>query len=197
MTRTFLAPTLRTLLLLSSMIWLAACTTILTETTGDEGFTEDPTQRTAGTVLDDESIETRVAVNMRSRQPAFRDASFSVHSHNGVVLLVGQVANESLKQEATDIAADTSSRIRRIHNELQIGESRGILARSSDTWLATKVRTQLTANSDVVASRVRVVANNGRVYLMGMIERNEGDRAARLVRNVGGVEQVITVFEYL
>jgi osmotically-inducible protein OsmY len=191
------AAMIRILLLSTSVVWFTACTTILTETTGDDGFTEDPTQRSAGTVLDDESIETRVTVNMRSSEPAFRDASFSVNSHNGVVLLVGQVPNERLKQLATDITADTSSRIRRIHNELEIGAPRGVLTRSGDTWLATKVRTQLVANSDITSSRIRVIANNGRVFLMGIVDRDEGEQTARLVRNVGGVEQVVTVFEYL
>lgn len=189
--------TKKLLLLVLLASFISACTTILTETTGDQGFEEDPTSRTAGMIVEDESIQTRVTVNLRSREPAFRDASFSVHSYNGVVLLVGQVQNEALKQRATEITSDTSRSIRRIHNELEVAGRRSILARTNDTWLATKVRTQLAANSDINSSRIRVVANNGRVYLMGIVERDEGDRATRLARNVGGVAQVVTVFEYV
>lgn len=175
----------------------SGCTTILTEVTGDEGFQEDPTIRSAGTVVDDESIETRIAVNLRSREPEFRNASFNINSHNGIVLMVGQVSSERLREQATEIASDTSSRIRRIHNELEVADSRSLLARGNDTWLATKVRTQLAANDDVHANRIRVVANNGRIYLMGIVPREEGDRAVRLARNVGGVNRVVAVFEYL
>lgn len=174
-----------------------ACTTILTEVTGDEGFREDPTIRSAGTVVEDESIETRIVVNMRSREPEFRNATFNVNSHNGIVLLVGQVQSEALKERATEIAVDTSSNIRRIHNELEVAERRSLIARGNDTWLATKVRTQLAANDDITGGRIRVVANNGQVFLMGIVPRDEGDRATRLTRNVGGVTRVITVFEYL
>ncbi len=187
----------RCLLLATLLLFTSACTTILTETTGERGFEEDPTSRTAGMVVEDESIQTRVTVNLRSREPAFRDATFYVHSYNGVVLLVGQVPTQAMKDQATEITADTSRAIRRIHNELEVASRRGMLARTNDTWLATKVRTQLAANSDINASRMRVVANNGKVYLMGIVERAEGDRATRLTRNVGGVEQVITVFEYI
>ena len=174
-----------------------SCTTILTETTGSQGLQEDPYQRTAGTVVEDNSIETKVVVNMRSQQPQFRDASFAVHSHNGVILLVGQVQSEELKQQATSIASEASVHVRRVHNEMEIAGRRSMLSRSNDTWLATKVRTQLTANDDVNANRLRVIANNGTVFLMGIVDRAEGDHAVSLARNVGGVMRVVNVFEYL
>ncbi len=176
---------------------LAGCATILTETTGEEGISEDPTRRTAGTVVEDQSVETRILVNLRSREPAFRDASINVVSHNGIVLLVGQVPEESMIEQAAEIASDTSSHVRRIHNELEVSGRRGLLSRSNDTWLATKVRTQLSFNEDIQADRIRVIANDGGIFLMGIVEREEGDRAVRLARNVGGVTRVVSAFEYL
>jgi len=174
-----------------------ACTTILTETTGPQGMQEDPYLRTAGTIVEDESIETKVAVNMRSQQPQFRNASFDVVSHNGVVLLVGQVQSDELKQLATRIASEASAHVRRVHNELEISGPRSFLSRSNDSWLATKVRTQLAANDSINSNRIRVVANNGTIYLMGIVDRAEGDHAISLTRNVGGVLRVVNVFEYL
>lgn len=184
------------LLLLTGLL-SGGCATILTETTGEQGFEEDPTRRTAGTVVEDESVETRVLVNLRSREPEFRDASINVVSHNGILLLVGQVQSESLIERATEIAADTSSHIRRIHNELEVAGRRSLLSRSNDSWLATKVRTQLAFNEDIDADRIRVIANAGRIYLMGIVDREQGTRIARLARNVGGVSRVVTAFEYL
>ncbi|ALO46947.1 BON domain-containing protein [Pseudohongiella spirulinae] len=188
---------LKHLVWVSLFITSAACTTILTETTGDQGMQEDPYLRTAGTVVEDESIETKVAVNMRSQQPQFRQASFNVTSHNGIVLLVGQVQTQALKEEAARIAAEASVHVRRVHNELEVAGSRSLLARSNDAWLATKVRTQLAANDEVNSNRMRVVANNGTIYLMGIVDRDEGNRATSLARNVGGVTRVVSVFEYL
>lgn len=187
----------RHLLILLTTSLLAGCATILTKTTGDEGITEDPSRRTAGTVVEDQSVETRILVNLRSREPAFQDASINVVSHNGIVLLVGQVPEESLIERAAEIASDTSSHVRRIHNELEVTGQRSLLSRSNDSWLATKVRTQLAFNDEIQADRIRVIANDGRIYLMGIVEREEGDRAALLARNVGGVTRVVTAFEYL
>lgn len=188
---------IKQLAILTLFLGTAACTTILTETTGEQGFQEDPYIRTAGTVVEDNSIETKIAVNMRSQNREFRNASFNVASHNGVVLLMGQVQSEALKQQATQIASEASVHVRRVHNEMEVSGRRSMLSRSNDTWLATKVRTQLAANDQINSNRMRVIANNGTVYLMGIVDRQEGDRATNLARSVGGVQRVVNVFEYL
>ena len=174
-----------------------SCTTILVQTTGDEGIQEDPGERTAGAMLEDQSIETKVKVNMRSQEPAFRQSSFDVISHNGVVLLVGQVESKSLKNRATEIASKASSKVRRIHNELEVAGRTSLISRTNDTWIATKVRTLIYTNDDVPSDQVRVIAENGAIYLMGMISQAEGDNAANLVRNISGVTKVVKVFEYI
>ena len=174
-----------------------SCTTILVQTTGEEGILEDPGERTAGAMLEDQSIETKVKVNMRSQEPAFRQSSFDVISHNGVVLLVGQVESKSLKNRATEIASKASSKVRRIHNELEVAGRTSLISRTNDTWIATKVRTLLYTNDDVPSDQVRVIAENGAVYLMGLISQAEGDNAANLARNISGVTKVVKVFEYI
>ena len=178
-------------------ITLSSCTTILTETTGDQGIQENPAERTTGAMIEDEIIETKVAVNMRSQEPAFKKSNFSVISYNGVVLLVGQVDSDFLRERATEIASKASSKIRRIHNELEVAGKTGFLSRSNDAWIATKIRTLMLTDKDVPASQVKVVTENGAVYLMGLVSQPEGDSAANLARNVSGVAKVVKVFEYI
>jgi osmotically-inducible protein OsmY len=176
---------------------LVSCKTILVQTTDENGIIEDPTERTTGAVIEDESIETKVVVNMNSQEPAFRSSNFSVISHNGVVLIVGQVESEALKSKATNIASQASSKIKRIHNELEVAGKTSLISRSNDSWVATKVRTLMLTNKEVPSDQIRVIAENGAIYLMGIISQNEGDRAANLARNVSGVTKVVKVFEYL
>lgn len=134
---------------------------------------------------------------MKSQEPAFRSSNFSVISHNGVVLIVGQVESEALKSKATNIASQASSKIKRIHNELEVAGKTSLISRSNDSWVATKVRTLMLTNKEVPSDQIRVIAENGAIYLMGIISQNEGDRAANLARNVSGVTKVVKVFEYL
>ena len=188
---------LKRLLLIAGAFLITSCTTILVKTTGEQGISEDPAERTAGARVEDQSIETKVIVNMKSQEPEFRKANFNVISHNGVVLMVGQVVSNELKNKASEIASQASSKIKRIHNELEIAGKTSLIARSNDAWIATKVRTLMLTNSDVPFRQIRVVTENGAVYLMGLIDQSNGDNAARLARNVSGVTRVIKVFEYI
>ena len=174
-----------------------SCSTILVNTTNKDGIQENPARRTAGAVIEDRSIETIVAVNLKADNQAFREARFNVVSHNGVVLLVGQIQSQLLKQEATEIISKASSKIKRIHNELEISDKRGILSRGNDSWIATKVRTLILANDEVPSNQVKVIVENGVVYLMGILTEAEGNKAANVARNVVGVKKVIKVFEYV
>lgn len=176
---------------------LASCTTILVETTGDAGMAEDPTVRTTGAAVEDQAIETRILVNLKSQDPFFKDSRLQIVSYNGVVLLVGQVATEELKAKATNIASQASTKIKRIHNELEVTNNAGFRTRSSDAWIGTKARSVLMTSDEVPSSQINVIAENGAIYLMGLISQAEGDRAANLVRNVSGVNRVVKVFEYI
>jgi osmotically-inducible protein OsmY len=188
---------MKRVLLLLTFSMATGCTTILVETTGPEGIQEDPGKRATGARIEDQSIETKIIVNMKSQEPEFKNANFDVVSHNGVVLIVGQVQSEQMKQRATEIAAEASTKIKRIHNELEIIGKTGLLARSNDAWISTKVRAQLLADKSVPSSQVRVITKNGSVFLMGLVNQQQGDNAAALARNISGVTRVVKVFEYI
>ncbi|MEC8224892.1 MAG: BON domain-containing protein, partial [Pseudomonadota bacterium] len=44
---------------------------------------------------------------------------------------------------------------------------------------------------------IKVVTENGEVFLMGLVSDSEANLAVDVARNVSGVERVIKVFEYL
>ena len=184
-------------LVLVTLLITSSCTAIMVRTTGEQGMQEDPSERTAGAVIEDQAIETKIIVNMKSQDSAFKQTHFDVISHNGVVLLIGQVESEQLKILATEIASQASTKIKRIHNELEVTEKSSFMDRSSDVWIATKVRTLMLTDNQVPSSQVRVIAENGAVYLMGLISQADGDNAANVARNVSGVTKVVKVFEYI
>jgi len=184
---------LMTILLLSTV----SCTTILVHTTGSEGIQEDPTERTAGTIVEDESIETKILVNLKSQEPAFRKAHFQVYSHNGVVLMVGQVPTQEMKVQATEIASRASAKIKRIHNELEVIPNSDIISRGTDAYISTRIRTMMLTNRAVPSDQVKVITENSAVFLMGLVSQTDGNKAADLARNVSGVRRVVKIFEYV
>jgi osmotically-inducible protein OsmY len=118
---------------------------------------------------------------------------------NGVVLMVGQAPTESLRQQAQNIVGGVE-KVRHVHNELVIAAPTSLTARSNDTLITAKVKTSLFGIKglpDYDPTRTKVVTEDGVVYLMGLLYRNEADAVSERARQVGGVEKVVKLFEYL
>ncbi len=159
-------------------------------------FSNDPRTRTPGRMFDDQVIETMVKQEIKKSDPGFDSAHLVAVSYNGVLLLAGQVATENLKEHAYQ-AAGRISKVRRIHNEIEVGGPISYVARTNDTWLTGKVKTKLAADKRVDATRVKVVTENGVVYLLGLLPRQEADDTVAIARTVYGVQKIVKVFEYL
>lgn len=163
---------------------------------GCAAFSSDPRVRTPGTIFDDQVIESMVKREIKNSDAGFDTAHLVTVSYNGIVLLAGQVESESLKVQAQQ-AAERIGKARRIHNELEVSGPISYAARTADSWLTTKVKVRLLASKQTQASKVKVVTENGVVYLMGLLPREQADGAVEIARSVYGVQKIVKVFEYL
>ena len=161
-----------------------------------EPIDEEPGERTYGARVEDESIETKGKVNISAADEGFKKAHFNVISYNGYVLIAGQVANDELKQKASEVMREIRG-VRRIYNELTVSGNTNTMTRGSDTWLTTKVKTALLASSEIEGNRVKVVTENGVVYLMGLVSRAEAERIADSARAAYGAQKVVQLFEFI
>ncbi|MFK3648658.1 BON domain-containing protein [Lysobacter enzymogenes] len=62
----------------------------------------------------------------------------------------------------------------------------------SDTWITTKVKTELMATSGVPGTDIKVETVNGVVKLSGSVDKTQADKAASIARNIDGVKKVDT-----
>jgi len=53
----------------------------------------------------------------------------------------------------------------------------------------------LLGDKEVSALNIRVVTENGEVFLMGIVSELEADKAVEVARHVNGVSRVIKAFE--
>ena len=67
----------------------------------------------------------------------------------------------------------------------------------SDTLITTKVKSKMLGDDKLDSLRIKVITEYGVVYLMGLAKKEEAERAAELTRQVGGVQKVVKLFEYL
>ena len=156
-------------------------------------------RRSVGTMMDDEGIEWKVRTALGEDKPLSSQSHLSVVSLNGVVLLVGQTPTEALRQQAENLARGVDN-VRVVHNELTIAAPNTYMTRSSDSYVTSKVKTSLfkvKGHEDFDPTRVKVVTENGTVYLMGILYRSEAEDAAEQASRVGGVQKVVKLFEYL
>jgi len=183
------------LLLLIATISLGGCGSFLATMQSDT-IEDNPGERTLGQQLDDENIETKAVVNIHAADKAFSDAHLIVVAYNGYVLIAGQVQSEALKAKATQVVRDIRD-VRRIYNELEVSAPSSAMTRTSDTWITAKVKSWLLGSSEIEGGRVKVVTENGVVYLMGLATHAEADRVAESAADTSGVQRVVRLFELL
>jgi len=171
------------------------CSTVL-EATHNGPIQQDPGQRSLGTYLDDEKIQTITTVNINKAHPDLKNANINVNVFNGVVLLTGQVQSNELRLLAARTAQQVQN-VRQVYNEIQVRGNVSLLASSSDAWLTTKVKSVLMADKEIDSGRIKIVTENGVVYLMGLLTRAEAERAADATRSIGGVQKVVKAVEYI
>lgn len=162
------------------------------------GITVVHDRRTAGTVIDDQTIELKLQDALNQQLPPGNH--ISVTSYNGAALLTGQVISAPARQQAEEIARRIDPPIREVYNELVIGPTLPLSVQGNDALLTTKVKTslfQINNLPDFDPSRVKVVTENGVVYLLGLVRPVEADAAAAIASQVAGVRQVVTIFEYI
>jgi osmotically-inducible protein OsmY len=158
-------------------------------------FGKDSDQRTPGIVIDDNVLERLVQREVRNSDPGYKGSHLVVVAYNGLVLLAGQVPSEALRRKAS-VTAQSLRRVTKVHNELTVGGPTSLMARTNDAWLTSKVKSRLIADKEVSGLRIKVITENGAVYLLGLVSRAQADRAVAVASKVYGLQKIVKVFEY-
>ncbi len=186
----------RTLLLsLCTGLLFTGCAEVINVTT-TKPIEMKANTRTMGAKLNDQEIETASRVNIKKADPQLEHAHVNIDSFNGIVLLTGQVPSEDLRNLVADTVYKLNP-VREIHNELTVMEPTNFSARSQDTWISTKIKAQLLADSETESNRVHFVTENQTVFLMGIVTHAEADRIVNMVSHTADVQKVVKVFEYI
>ncbi|MBA2689721.1 MAG: BON domain-containing protein [Burkholderiales bacterium] len=154
-------------------------------------------RRSTGAQIEDEAIEIKTSNRFKEQ---FGSAQYQVNvtSYNRRVLLTGQAASEEIKNKLTQIAQGVQNVVS-VTNEVIIAGNSSVAARSNDGLITSNVKARLVTSSGgrVNANHVKVLTENGTVYLMGIVTPAEGDAAAEIARTSSGVQKVVKVFEYV
>ena len=87
--------------------------------------------------------------------------------------------------------------VRGAQTQLVLGPPSTTMIRSNDTVQTSKVKARFLDGKTFSANHVKVVTENGVVYLMGLVRKQEATDATEITRTTSGVSRVVRLFEYL
>jgi osmotically-inducible protein OsmY len=124
------------------------------------------------------------------------NAHINVTSFNQKVLLTGEVKDVSIKEQA-GAYAKANKNVRSVFNELVVGPNSTYTARANDSYLESKIKTQMIFTDKLPSNSMAIVAEGSSVYLMGILTQNEAAIAKKVASNADGVKDVYAYFDII
>ena len=146
----------------------------------------------------DESIEQNAYRFIKSNSVLSKpeDLRIAVTAFNGNVLITGQTINRDyLKWVVKQI--EGLEHVRKVYNYATLQKPVPSTVVSSDALITSKIKTQLLFGKDINSNRFKVITENGNVFLMGIVNRDESKRAINTVLGIDGVRKVYHIFDYI
>jgi osmotically-inducible protein OsmY len=147
-------------------------------------------------ILNDQHIESQINNAYFTHAELWEQNRVIVSCVNGYVLLTGEVRNSALKAKAVQLAKQVPS-ISRVYDQIQLGTPVNLIRQSLDGAITLIIKTKMIFANDFDPSNIKVVTNDGVVYIMGVVEPAQADRAAAIASQTSGVKKVVKVFQYI
>ena len=124
------------------------------------------------------------------------NAHINVTSFNQKVLLTGEVKDADIKGEASEYIKGMKN-ARSVFNELVIGPNSSYTSRANDSYLESKIKSQMIFTDQLPSNSMAIVAEGSSVYLMGILTQKEAELAKKVASNTNGVKDVYAYFDII
>lgn len=147
-----------------------------------------------------QDIDVDYTINNDVRQALQKEESLNsshwvVDSFNQIVFLGGQTQSASNRFLAERIAKRVKG-VKRVYNEMTIGDNSSLKQRAKDTWISGEIRTRMLAKKGLKSGSIKVIVEDGSVYLMGSVDHDQANIAVDIARRIEGVKRVVKIFQY-
>lgn len=146
-------------------------------------------RRSVATYSKDAWIDIQAATPL-SEIGSTKNTHIIANAFNSRVLLTGQVASEADKQKATEVVQAISG-VKGVDNQLVVGPVTTLDVRNNDSFITSKVKARLVNDQPELGNAMKVVTENGVVYVFGMLTQSEVERGIEIVRTTAGVQRVV------
>lgn len=183
------------ILMLTILLLLQSCVFIAGAAAGAAAIAIVYDHRTLEKTLDDQKMANGIAKKINANTLLKANSHIDVTSFNHVVLLTGQTTTKVWRDKANIIASKYQG-VSKVYNDITVKGPTSSLTRASDSWITTKIKTQMLAATNLKSSSIKVLTENGTVYLMGIVSKEQANAAVNIARQVSGVQKVIKIFQY-
>ncbi|MEY3288647.1 MAG: hypothetical protein RLZZ419_889 [Pseudomonadota bacterium] len=186
-------------LILLNCLLIGACSTAPTnvEEITEQSLLQD--RRTREAILIDKNIEIEAYSELNSEDNLVNQCHFTITAYNGAVLITGEAPNEELKKKIIAIV-QVIPNVKLIHDNLTIDYPSDANSRANDQLITETVKvalSQIKTMPDFDPAMIKVITENKIVYLMGLVHRDEGTVVINVTKLQPGINQIVTVFEYI
>ena len=156
-------------------------------------------RRSGKVTLEDEAIEIRAREAINNDAELLGRGRINVNAYNGTLLITGTAFDESVHQHIIEKLRIMPG-VKRVLDEVDVDSDVDLASLPDDSAITNRIRAELDkANSyeGFNSHYIKIVTENGTVYLMGLVFKEEAELATKITQQIPGVQQVIKYFEYL
>jgi osmotically-inducible protein OsmY len=153
-------------------------------------------RRTTESQITDEKLEWQTVLKIQDIAGEFR-ANFV--SYNQVVLITGQSPNQKIIDKILSIVTNMEN-VKKVDDYMTVGPENTVRGITSDMAITSNVVSRVFAEDgkDQTALSIlhlKVFTEEGVVYLMGILNQQEVDKAISIAQSSRGVKKVVPLFE--
>jgi osmotically-inducible protein OsmY len=116
-----------------------------------------------------------------------------ITAFNEDILLAGHVPSEEMLYEILHRLRKITG-YRHLYNEIKVSQSASNTVQ--DTWITTKIRSQIFADDSIDPNAFKIITSDGVVYIMGDVRRQQAERVIKIARLTKGVLRVVKILNY-
>lgn len=156
-------------------------------------------RRSSDVALKDEDLEIKTRETLNNDPDISSQSHINVNAYNGTLLLTGQTPDIDTHSKIT-AKVSLFPNVKRVLDEIEIAPETHPASHYNDGVITNRIRTELDTIQippGFKSQNIKIFTENGHVYLMGLVYREEADIVTKVTQQVAGVREITKLFEYL
>ncbi len=184
---------LKTLFSLLILIQLQGCAGALIVVAGTAVYLNSD-ERSITEQFDDGQLSSDALDTINKLDIPRSDLRINFITNSGYLLVMGQVSDTQTKDNI-GAQLEKIKGVKSVYNQLRIRGPIDFAQQSKDTWITTKVKSKFTSDDKINPLKIKVVTEDGEVFLIAKLNKEMAEYATNIARNIDGVKKVNRVFQ--